>query len=82
MLCGGCVKFALRCGDGPPAFAGAESGFAGVTINLACCVFRHTLVWLTDDYFGLIPAAARAGLQVALKSSAPLWLCAQIAKYR
>jgi len=29
----------------------------------------------------VIPAKAGAGIQVAVKSSAPLWLCAQIAKY-
>jgi hypothetical protein len=31
----------LRCSNGPPAFAGAESGFAGVTINLVWRVCRR-----------------------------------------
>jgi hypothetical protein len=34
-------KYQLRSRDGPPAFAGAESGFAGVTVGLAWCIFRH-----------------------------------------
>jgi len=39
----------LRCWDGPPAFAGAESGFAGVTIGLATHILHHPFAGATIE---------------------------------